>query len=75
MPSLKALVAALGIGASAKKRVLRKTVKRWGGLWTLFVVFDIIRYLHRRDRKVIARRVIRDGEVLVVTSTVDRKKS
>jgi len=75
VPSVKALVAALGIGSSAKKRVLRKSAKRWSGLWTLFVVIDIIRFFHRRNRKVIARRVLKDGDVLVVSSTVDRKKS
>lgn len=74
MPSLQAVVKAIGIGESARKRVLRKKAKRWGGLWTLLLVLDIIRYVRRRERKIVARKVLRDGDVLVISSTVDRKK-
>lgn len=74
MPLVKALVAAIGIGNSTKRNALRKSAKRWSGLWTLLLVFDIIRYLRRRGRKVVARRVLRDGDVLVVSSTANPKK-
>lgn len=73
--SVKALVAAFGLGESARKKALRKTAKRWSGLWTMFLVLDIIRYFRRRKRKIIARRVLKDGDVLVISNTVDPKKS
>lgn len=75
MPLVKALVAAIGIGKSTGRNAFRKSAKRWSGLWTLLLVFDIIRFVRRRRRKVVARRVLRDGDVLIVSSTVDPKKT
>lgn len=74
MSTIKALVAAFGLRGATKNRVLRKAAKRWSGFWTLLLVLDIIRFVRRRDRQVIARRVLKDGEVLVISSTVSRKQ-
>lgn len=75
MPLIKALVAAFGIGKLTRKKALRKNAKRWSGPWTLLVLLDIIRYLRRRKRKIVAKRIIKDGDVFVISSTVNRKKT
>lgn len=75
MPTLRALVAGVGLGSSAKRRIYRKTATRWSGWWALLLLLDIIRFVRRRDRKVIARRRLRDGDVLVISSTTNRKRT
>jgi|GEM_PF-3730242 len=57
------------------KRHLRKSVKRWGGLWTFLLLVDIVRFMRRRRRRVTNRKVLKEGEVLIISSTVspDRK--
>lgn len=69
----KALVAALGLRNSTKNRLVTRAMRRWSGVWVLILVFDIIRIVHRRQHRVIARRKLRDGEVLIISSSVSRE--
>lgn len=73
MSTIKSLVAALGLRSAARNRVVDRVAQRWGGIWTLLLVFNFIRFLRRRRQRVIARRVIKDGEVLVISSSVNRE--
>ena len=47
-------------------------MQRWGGIWVLILMFDIIRVVRRRQRRVIARGKLRDGEVLIISNSVNR---
>lgn len=72
MPVIKALVAALGLRSTTKKRLVHKIAQRWSGLWALVLVLDAIRLVRRRRRRIIARRTLKDGEVLVISSSSNR---
>ncbi|MHB1090138.1 MAG: hypothetical protein ACYC06_04235 [Ilumatobacteraceae bacterium] len=70
---IKALVAAFGLRSTAKKRLVGKAAQRWSGVWALLLVLDIIRLVRRRRRRVIARRILKDGEVLVISNSSNRE--
>lgn len=74
MPTIKTLVAALGLRSAAKNRVLGKAAQRWSGIWILLLVLDVMRFVRRRRSPVVARRVLKDGEVLVISSVVNRER-
>lgn len=74
MPTLKALVAVLGLRGRAKNRALNKIIKRWSGIWVLLLTLDLIRFMRRRQSRVIERRILKDGEVLVISSSVNRER-
>jgi hypothetical protein len=74
VPTIKALVAALGLRSAAKNRVLGKAAQRWSGIWMLLLILDVMRFFRRRRSQVIARRVLKDGEVLVISSSVNRER-
>lgn len=69
----KALVAALGLRNSTKNRLVTRAMRRWSGVWVLILVFDIIRIVRRRQHRVIARRKLQDGEILIISSSVNRE--
>lgn len=73
MPTIKALVAAFGLCGTAKNRIVGKAVQRWSGIWALLLILDVIRFMRRRQSRVIARRVLKDGEVLVISSSANRE--
>lgn len=56
------------------KRYLRKSVKQWSGLWTFLLLVDVIRFIRRRQRRVTTRKVLKDGDVLIISSTVSPDK-
>lgn len=72
MRTTRALVAVLGLRRATTHRVLGKAVRRWSGMWTLLMVLNIVRIMRRRQRRVIIRRVLREGEVLVISNSVTR---
>ena len=72
MQIFKALLAALGLRSSTKNRLVSRAMQRWGGIWVLILMFDIIRVVRRRQRRVIARGKLRDGEVLIISNSVNR---
>ena len=76
MTAIKAIVTALGRRRLIKNRLFGKmfgkSVRRWSGIWVLLLVFDVVRLVRRRRQRVIARRVLKDGDVLVISSTADR---
>jgi hypothetical protein len=74
VPTIKTLVAALGLRSAAKNRVLGKAAQRWSGIWILLLVLDVMRFVRRRRSPVVARRVLKDGEVLVISSVVNRER-
>jgi len=77
MTAIKTIVTALGRRRLVKNRLFRKmfgkTVQRWSGIWMLLLVFDIMRFVRRRRQHVIARKVLKDGEVLVISSAFNRE--
>lgn len=73
MRIIKALAAVFGLRNTAKNRFLGKAARRWSGLWMLLLVLDIIRSVRRHQRRVIARRVLKDDEILVISSSNDRE--
>lgn len=73
MPAIKALLGALGLRNAARNRFLGRVAQRSSGVWIALLAFKLIRFVRQRQRRVIARRVIKDGEVLIISSSVNRR--
>lgn len=73
MPAIKALLGALGLRNAARNRVLGRVAQRSSGVWIALLAFNLIRFVRQRQRRVIARRVIKDGEVLIISSSINRR--
>lgn len=71
MPIIKALIAVFGLRSASKGRLLGKVAQRWSGIWILLLVLDVMRIVRRHRSQVIARRVLKDGEVLVISNSVN----
>lgn len=70
---IKALVAALGSRSTSRSRVIGRAARRWSFIWILLLLLDIFRFLRRRQSRVIARRVLKDDEVLVISNSSTRE--
>lgn len=74
MPKIRALVAAFGLRSTAKNQLMAKVLRPWGGLWTLLFVYKLIRIVRHRQQRVIVRKIINEGDVLVISNSVSREQ-